>query len=77
MAVLSSGSAPTKFVPLSERISITCPLPAMNQRMALLQESVSKEEATSVCTALIAKQVKMTPYLFTMLLPRFTWNGPK
>ncbi len=74
---LNSCSAPTKLVPLSDRNSLTCPRLAMKRRNALMQESVSSNEATSLCTALIAKHVKITPYLFTRLLPHFTSNGPK
>ncbi len=77
IARLNSCSAPTKLVPLSDRNSLTCPRLAMKRQNALMQESVSSDEATSVCTALIAKHVKITPYLFTRLLPRFTSNGPK
>jgi len=33
--------------------------------------------AISRCTAQIARHVKITPYLFTSICPRRTWNGPK
>ena len=39
------------------------------------KESVSKMCATSMRTARTAKQVNMTPYLFTRLRPRRTWKG--
>lgn len=71
MAHFNSRSAPTQFVPLSEWSSLTCPLLAIRHRKTLMKEVVSKENATSWCTALIPKQVKMTPYLFTRLLPRW------
>jgi hypothetical protein len=54
-------SAPTKFVPLSERITSGIPLRDINRLIALMQESVSREFAISKCTALTFKQVNMTP----------------
>jgi hypothetical protein len=57
---LSSRSAPTKFVPLSERITSGIPLRDINRLIALMQESVSREFAISKCTALTFKQVNMT-----------------
>lgn len=77
MARLNSRSAPTKLVPLSDLNSLTCPRLAMKRRNALMQESVSSDEATLTCIALIAKHMKITPYLFTRLLPRLISNGPK
>ena len=77
IAFLSSASAPIKFVPLSQRISLTGPLLQMNRLNAWIKESVSKESATSMCTALLAKQVNNAPYLLTTDLPRCTCQGPK
>ena len=42
-----------------------------------MKESVSNDAATSICTALRAKQVNITPYLFTLDLPCFTSKGQK
>ena len=77
IAFLSSASAPIKFVPLSQRISLTDPRLQMKRLGAFINESVSKESATSMCTALLAKQVNKAPYLFTTDLPRWTCQGPK
>ena len=63
--------------PLSDLISWTWPLLAMNLRSAIRKESVSKLWATSRCTARIAIHVKMTPYRFRRLRPRRTCRGPK
>lgn len=52
IACFNSWSAPTKFVLLSEQSSWTCPLLAMKCRKALMKELVSKDDATSMCTAL-------------------------
>lgn len=38
---------------------------------------MSSEWATSRYTAQLAKHEKMTPYCFTMFLPRFDINGAK
>ena len=63
-ASLNSLSAATKFVPLSLRMTVTCPLLQVKRRIALMQESVSRLSATSICTALRARQVNNTPYCF-------------
>uniref|UniRef100_A0A3B5LSW2 RING-type domain-containing protein n=1 Tax=Xiphophorus couchianus TaxID=32473 RepID=A0A3B5LSW2_9TELE len=57
----SSLSAPMKLVPLSDLMCETCPLREINRRSALIHESVSKEYATSRCTALLVMQVNNTP----------------
>lgn len=54
----------SNFVPLSERISFTCPLSAMKQRIAFMHDSASNDGANLMCTAQITKQVNITPYLF-------------
>ena len=73
---LSFLSPLVKLVPLSDLISLTWPLLAINRLNAIKKkESVSKMYATSMRTARTAKQVKMTPYLFTRLRPRRTWKG--
>lgn len=77
IAFLSSASVPMKFVPLSQRISLTDPHLQMKCLSAFINEPVSNEFATSMCTALLAKQVNKTPYLFTTDLPRWMCQGPK
>lgn len=77
IALFSSFSTPVKFVPLSGRKWDTGPLRHMNRRMALMQESVSRECATSKWIALLAIRVNMTPYCFTWERPCFTSMGPK
>ena len=77
MAWLSSLCAPMKFVPLSHLISLTGPQRAMKRRSAWIKETVSSEHAVSMCTALLTRQVKRDPYLFTSLRPSLTRNGPK
>lgn len=49
----------------------------MKRLRAFTKESLSNDEATSKCTALTDRQVKMTPYLFTVVLPLLTSKGPK
>ena len=73
----SSLSLAVKLVLLSEQISFTWPLPTINLRSASRKESVSKLWTTSICTAQIAKQVKIIPYGLTRLRARQTWKGPK
>ena len=77
IAFLSSTSAPMKFVPLSQRISLTNPRLQMKRLSAFMNESVSKESATYMWTALLTKQVNKALYLFTTALPRWTCQGPK
>ena len=55
----SSFSPLEKLVPLSERISLTCPLLAMNLISANTKESVSRLCETSISTARMAKHVKI------------------
>ena len=66
-----------KFVPLSETISFTWPLLAINLRRANRNESVSKQCATSKCTARIARHVKITQYRRTCADVRglLAWRG--
>lgn len=56
----NSVLAPVKFVPLSERITETWPLPLMNQHIELTH--VSREGATSKWMTLIVRQVKITTF---------------
>lgn len=75
-ASLNSHSPLTSLVPLSEMISLTWPL-QINLLRAQIQESMFKEQAISRWTALVLKQVNITPYLLTRVLPLFTSVGPK
>ena len=50
MDSLSSLSPPVKLVPLSDLISLTWPLLAINRLHAIKKESVSKLCTTSTCT---------------------------
>ena len=73
----NSLSAPTKFVPLSLTIVFGLPLRAINLIIALRQLSVSNLGTTSICTALIVRQVKRQHHRFSFLRPIFTMKGPK
>ena len=67
--------APMKFVPSSDHMSLTGPRLALNLRMALMHASVSCEWAISKWAALLARHVKITPYLFITFLPSvFFWS---
>ena len=48
----------------------------MNRLKAWINESVSILEVHSIWNALLAKQVKSTPYLFSSFLPSFIKKGP-
>ena len=72
-----SRFAPTKFLPLSEYVTVALPLLAINRRRDVMKESVDKKWATSRCTPLVTRQVKRQPYLFSCLLRCFTFRGPK
>ena len=72
-----SRFAPTKFLPLSEYVTVALPLLAINRRRDVMKESVDKKWATSRCTPLVTRQVKRQPYLFSCFLRCFTFRGPK
>jgi len=61
MDLLSSFSAPTKLVPLSLKKQNGLPRLDVNLLNAVMNEFAVKEWATSRCTALVVKQVKMQP----------------
>ena len=61
-ATSSSHLAPTKLVPLSERIFLGFPLRLRNLLKAMINESVLKSPASSKWTAQVVKQVN--PHLF-------------
>lgn len=69
--------APTKFVPLSLRISTGAPLRPMKRRIACLHDSVESECATSRCTARVVRHVNSAIHLFTVLRFTRTDIGPK
>ena len=58
-------------------IVFTCPLQATYRLKARMNVSVSRDVATSMCTARTARQVNMTTYLLTRDLFSFTMKGPK
>ena len=79
IASRSSRLAPTKLVPLSLLISRTWPRRVMRRRSAWRKESVSREWATSIWTALLTRHVNSAPYLlrsFNLLLLCTVQNGP-
>ena len=73
----SSRSAPTKLVPLSDRMSLGSPRRAMNRWRQLMKESAPSVSATSMWMARVARQVNRHPYFFSRPRPRFTGIGPK
>lgn len=76
MARFNALWAPMRLVLLS--IDMNCfSSPDINRRIVILTEFVSSERASSTCTARIVKQIKMTPYLFSLVLPTVTSSGPR
>ena len=73
----TSLSAPTNFVLLSLLVVFGLPLRAINPIDALRQLSVSNLDTTSICTALIVKQVNRQHHHFSLLRPFLTVNGPE
>ena len=76
-ACFSSRSAPTRFVPLSDLMTWTCPLRAMKRVKVLMKASESRDTDISKCTARVTKHVSNAPYRFIWLRPCFTRKGPK
>ena len=74
-ALHNQFSAPMKLLPLSLLIVRIFPLITLHS--AMMNESISIEATTSICTALLDKYVKRAPYLFISLCLSFTRNGPK
>ena len=68
----SSLSAPVKFVPLSDQISLGQPRTEMNRRRAKINVSVSKELTSSMWTARLLKHTNMQPHTLITLRARFT-----
>ena len=77
MQAKSSFWAPTKFVPLSDMMVVGVPRRAINLSTPITQELVSSEGTTSMCTALVVRQVNKKPHLFSVLLRIGNRNGPK
>ena len=72
----SSADVQTKFEALSDLIILTFPLHPTNLLKLMMNESVLREYTTSVCMALLDKQVYRAPYLLTSFRPSFTRNEP-
>ena len=62
MHSLSSLLAPTKLVPLSDRITFSCPRFEMNLLSASKNESVDRSPANPVCIALFVRHINKTLY---------------
>ena len=74
----SSADAPTEFAPLSDLIILTIPLRPMKRLKLKMKESVLNKWTTSICIALLERQVyKVPPYFLTSFQPSFTTDGPK
>ena len=67
----NSFSAPTKLVPLSEKMMLMFPPREMNFVSDMMSESADKSPATSKCMERVVKHVNSTPYL--LLLPWVDW----
>ena len=65
-----------KFVPFSLMVVHCSPLRAINFTIAMRQLSVSNFGTTSICTALIVRQVNRQHHRFSFLRPIFTRKGP-
>ena len=73
----NSLADPTKFVPLSLIIVAGFPLLAINRLIATKHESVSRLLTTSMCIALVVRQVNQQHQRFIVPLNSLTSNGPK
>ena len=76
-ACFSSRCAPIRFVPLSDLMTLNCPLRELKQRKVLMKASESSDTDISKCTARMTKYVNNAPYRITWLRPCFTRKGPK
>ena len=82
-ANFNSFSAPTKLVPLSEKIMLMFPRHEMILPSDMMNESVDKSPATYKCMTRVVKHVNSTPYLFLfpwvdrVFLDVLTYMGPK
>ena len=68
---------PMKLLPLLLLIVQIFSLLAITHRSVMMNESISIKATILIWTALLAKQLKRTPYLFISLRLSFTRNGPK
>ena len=69
-------SVPTKFAPLSDLIDLTMPCLAINLHKVWIKESISIVQISSICTALLAKQVNKAQYRLRLDLLSLMMNGP-
>ena len=82
-ADFNSSSAPTKLVPLSEKMMLMFPPREMNFVSDMMSESADKSPATSKCMERVVKHVNSTPYLLLLhwvdwvLLDVLTYMGLK
>ena len=73
---LSSLLAPTKLVPLSERIVLGLPLRQRNLLKAIIKESVLKPPPSSKWAARVVRHFKRQPHLFSGPLSLLAFIGP-
>ena len=62
--------------PLSDLIILTFPLYTTNFLKLMMNESVLREYTTSMCMALLDRQLYRAPYLLTSFQPSFRRNEP-
>ena len=74
-ALVSSAGAPTKFVSLSDLISLTFPFQPICFYKHTRKQSVVREFAASIWMALLDRQVNSVLYRFSSFCPSFTTNG--
>lgn len=74
---LSSRLASMKFLPLSLWILLSLPRRQINRCKQFIKLLEARDDATSIWTALVCRQVKRQPDLFVVFLPTLTINGPK
>ena len=75
--LFNSAEAPTKWVLLSDMISLTLPIQPINLCKHVIKQSVLREFAASVWMARLDIQMKNVPYCFSSLRLSFTTNGVK
>ena len=79
----SSVEAPTKFVPLSDLMTLTVPILAKNRLRERMKKSVGKSPGISRWTALVDRHVNKTMQRFAVArldlvhFDNFIWYGPK
>lgn len=69
LSIFNSSTAPTKFVPQSERIILTGPLIEINLLSALMNEDELSSSTTSRWTLRVVKQVKIMAQRFEFAAP--------